>query len=76
MMNRADPEAPTETSPLLQDEGAARTEEDTYERNDGGSIEGQSSNGDVPKHQGMPEVKRRMKYIFPAIAVGVRLYHR
>ncbi|KAF2196292.1 MFS general substrate transporter [Delitschia confertaspora ATCC 74209] len=40
---------------------------------DGGDIERQVSNGDISKHQGLPEVKARMKYIFPAIAVGVFL---
>ena len=39
---------------------------------DGGDIERRASNGDTSKHQGMPEVKKRMKYIFPAIAIGVR----
>jgi hypothetical protein len=38
-----------------------------------GDIERQVSNGDASKHQGMPEVKKRMKYIFPAICVGVSL---
>ncbi|KAF2021981.1 MFS general substrate transporter [Aaosphaeria arxii CBS 175.79] len=40
---------------------------------DGGDVERQVSHGDVPKHQGLPEVKRRMIYIFPAIAIGVFL---
>tara|TARA_R110002003_G_scaffold288_16_gene18489 strand:- start:16854 stop:17162 length:309 start_codon:yes stop_codon:yes gene_type:complete len=38
---------------------------------DGGDIERQTSNGDSSKHQGLPEVQKRMKYIFPAIAIGV-----
>jgi hypothetical protein len=38
---------------------------------DGGSVERRASNGDTSKHQGMPEVKKRMKYIFPAVAIGV-----
>ncbi|KAF2192263.1 MFS general substrate transporter [Zopfia rhizophila CBS 207.26] len=41
--------------------------------NDDGDIERQVSNGDASKHQGLPEVKKRMKYIFPAIAIGVFL---
>ena len=34
---------------------------------EGGDVERQSSF----KHQGLPEVRKRMKYIFPAIAIGV-----
>lgn len=37
---------------------------------DGGDIERQTS-GDTSKHQGLPEVRKRMKYIFPALAIGV-----
>ncbi|KAF2032176.1 MFS general substrate transporter [Setomelanomma holmii] len=44
-----------------------------YGVQDGGDIERQTSNGDSSKHQGLPEVKKRMKYIFPAIAIGVFL---
>ncbi|KAH7406206.1 major facilitator superfamily domain-containing protein [Phaeosphaeria sp. MPI-PUGE-AT-0046c] len=40
---------------------------------DGGDIERQISNGDSIKHLGLPEVRKRMKYIFPAIAIGVFL---
>ncbi|KZM19571.1 uncharacterized protein EKO05_0004029 [Ascochyta rabiei] len=36
-------------------------------------LERQPSNGDSFKHQGLPEVRKRMKYIFPAIAIGVFL---
>jgi hypothetical protein len=49
--------------------GSARIEAEQ----DGGDIERQTSNGDSSKHQGLPEVRKRMKYIFPAIAIGVRL---
>jgi hypothetical protein len=38
---------------------------------DGGDVERQVSHGDAFKHQGLPEVRKRMKYIFPAIAIGV-----
>ncbi|KAF1842374.1 uncharacterized protein K460DRAFT_409788 [Cucurbitaria berberidis CBS 394.84] len=76
----------TETSPLLPKPvenahlidtsigvapGAAGTQDDN--ENDGGDIERQVSHGDSSKHQGLPEVKKRMKYIFPAIAIGVFL---
>ncbi|KAH6620485.1 major facilitator superfamily domain-containing protein [Boeremia exigua] len=36
-------------------------------------LERQPSNGDHFKQQGLPEVKKRLKYIFPAIAIGVFL---
>ncbi|KAL5113900.1 hypothetical protein ACEQ8H_008221 [Pleosporales sp. CAS-2024a] len=36
-------------------------------------MERQISNGDVSKHQGLPDVRKRLKYIFPAIAIGVFL---
>ncbi|CZT15559.1 related to transporter (major facilitator superfamily) [Ramularia collo-cygni] len=35
--------------------------------------ESQGAPGDQVKHQGLPEVKKRMKYIFPAVAIGVFL---
>jgi len=41
---------------------------------DGGHIERHASNGETTKHQGMPEVRKRMKYIFPAVAIGVSRY--
>ncbi|KAJ4326408.1 hypothetical protein N0V94_000083 [Neodidymelliopsis sp. IMI 364377] len=50
-----------------------------YDRADAGGdvsgddLERQPSNGDSFKHQGLPEVRERMKYIFPAIAIGVFL---
>lgn len=59
---------PIDPSNGLSPEGA-----DPYIDNeqDGGDIERQTSNGDSSKHQGLPEVQKRMKYIFPAIAIGV-----
>ncbi|EUC34710.1 hypothetical protein COCCADRAFT_3916 [Bipolaris zeicola 26-R-13] len=36
-------------------------------------IEQQASHGDSFKHQGLREVRKRMKYIFPALAIGVFL---
>ncbi|USP82460.1 uncharacterized protein yc1106_09734 [Curvularia clavata] len=38
-----------------------------------GDVEQQASRSDASKHQGLPEVRKRMKYIFPAIAIGVFL---
>lgn len=70
---------PTEASPLLgkpdQNEQAIlpagpelhNADEDGTEPDP----ERQPSNGENFKHQGLPEVKKRMKYIFPAIAIGV-----
>jgi len=46
-------------------------DESSVEVGDGGDVERQISNGDTVKHQGMPDVKEKMKYIFPAIAIGV-----
>jgi hypothetical protein len=77
---------PSETSPLLpKPNGDAPTttpatgvaHQDVAppveNEQDGGDIERQTSNGDSIKHQGLPEVKKRLKYIFPAIAIGVRI---
>lgn len=76
---------PTETSPLLGDRDAAQLVDpgtglaaagvESYET-DGeeggeGDLERQVSNGETFKHQGLPDVRKRMKYIFPAIAIGV-----
>jgi hypothetical protein len=77
---------PSETSPLLpKPKGDAPTTTPATgvvpqdvappveNEQDGGDIERQTSNGDSIKHQGLPEVKKRLKYIFPAIAIGVRI---
>jgi hypothetical protein len=71
----------TETSPLLPQpaDDAQAIDVQTgiapegVHAEDGGDIERQVSSGDAFKHQGLPEVKKRMKYIFPAIAIGVSL---
>lgn len=76
---------PTETSPLLprsesnglspsvEPEDNVAFEENAGDSN-GGDLERQNSNSDTTaKQQGLPEVRRRMKYIFPAIAIGVFL---
>lgn len=44
---------------------------DVEEDHDDGDLERQPSNGSAFKQQGLPEVRKRMKYIFPAIAIGV-----
>jgi hypothetical protein len=51
----------SETAPLL---GVPTPE---YGRN----VEQQASQSDAFKNQGLPEVRKRMKYIFPAISIGV-----
>lgn len=58
------------------EDGSSISESELGDGEDGGDIERQASNGDgdMAKHQGLPEVRARMKYIFPAIAVGVRIY--
>lgn len=81
--NHARRDEASETSPLLgytgepnppkPSNGIANEGADPLIGNgpDGGEIERQISS--VDKYQGMPEVKKRMKYIFPAIAIGVFL---
>ncbi|KAF2741567.1 multidrug resistance protein fnx1 [Polyplosphaeria fusca] len=79
---------PSETSPLLPHveqaspieyaSGVVPGEPHVYggvEEQDGGDTARQISNGDTgtSKHTGMPEVRKRMKYIFPALAIGVFL---
>jgi hypothetical protein len=65
----------SETSPLLPKPHDAAHAFDTAvgiapkgaNAGEGGDVERQGSF----KHQGLPEVRKRMKYIFPAIAIGV-----
>lgn len=44
---------------------------DVEEDHDEQDLERLPSNGSAFKQQGLPEVRKRMKYIFPAIAIGV-----
>jgi hypothetical protein len=62
---------PTETSPLLQPQDPEPLPNTITDEADGGELERQPSNGDSFKHQGLPDIKKRLKYIFPAIAIGV-----
>lgn len=79
--------APNETSPLLPEsslqpvsphpieqdrEIAPDPHEDNSADVDGDQLERETSNGDASTRHGMPEVRKRMKYIFPAICIGVR----
>lgn len=36
-------------------------------------LEQQANDSDTLKHIGLPEVRKRLKYIFPAIAIGVSI---
>lgn len=57
---------PGGADPYESDEGDVVAEEN------GGDLERQLTNGSTAKrHTGMPEVKAKMKYILPAIAIGV-----
>lgn len=61
-----------ETSPLLRN-GSNGDERDILgtQGNGAADVEQQATERDAAVHAGMPEVKKRMKYIFPAVAVGV-----
>ena len=39
-----------------------------------GDEESQSANAKIAQYEGMPEVKARLKYIVPAISVGVSIH--
>ena len=44
------------------------------DQQDGGPLERQSTNEDRQRqYEGIPEVKKRMKYMFPALSIGVFL---
>jgi len=50
------------------EDGAPPGADDT----DGGDLERQVTNeGRIKQYEGMPEVKKKMKYILPAVAIGV-----
>lgn len=73
LLSKPDQDAhPIDPSNGLVPEGAdGSVYRDEAADDDGGDIERQASHGEASKHQGMPEVKKRMKFIFPAIAIGV-----
>ena len=73
-----------ETSPLLpkpntdvhafapsNDIVPAETDSHVNNEADGGDIEQQPGNGGTSDYKGLPEMMERMKYIFPATAIGV-----
>ncbi|KAK5676462.1 hypothetical protein LTS10_010762 [Elasticomyces elasticus] len=65
--------SPTETSPLLKPAPDTSTESDAN-RGDEPGLERQSSlDGNRKQYEGMPEVMKQMKYILPAICIGIFL---
>lgn len=74
----------TETSPLLRGTSKARPESDDAppgsrprgSGNDNGTAEvndEEQVKDDITEYQGMPDVKARLKYILPAITIGIFL---
>ncbi|KAF1951731.1 MFS general substrate transporter [Byssothecium circinans] len=62
------------SEPIQRNErNAEEDHEGSVADSDGGDLERQTSNGDASKFQGLPEVKKQLIYIFPAIAIGVFL---
>ena len=78
-----DGDQPSETSPLLSNHetqvGDANGHtgvngKPTEEQQDGADLERQTSlEGRQQQYEGMPEVKKRMKYILPALGIGIYL---
>jgi hypothetical protein len=54
-------------------EGADPHERPPEDDEDGDSLERQTSHVSVRKYEGMPDVKKRMVYIMPALGIGVLL---
>ncbi|OCL15237.1 MFS general substrate transporter [Glonium stellatum] len=69
------PPHPVDLSAGLVPEGADPYEDDqnNNEAEDGGDIERQVSNDQPRQHGGLPEVRKKLKYIIPAVAIGVFL---
>lgn len=67
------PPHPVDLSAGLVPGGADPYEnEHNDEAEDGGDIERQVSNNDrLRQYEGLPEVRKKMKYIIPAVAIGV-----
>lgn len=62
----------TETSPLLPDAGSGVAPEGPLE--DGATLERQDSQrGRQKQYEGLPEVRKQLKYIVPAVGIGVFL---
>ena len=65
---------PVDLSAGLVPEGADPYENGQHndETEDGGDVERQVSNNDrLKQYEGLPEVRKKMKYIIPAVAIGV-----
>jgi hypothetical protein len=68
------PPHPVDLSAGLVPEGADPYENEQHndEAEDGGVVERQVSNNDrLKQYEGLPEVRKKMKYIIPAVAIGV-----
>lgn len=65
---------PVDLSAGLVPEGADPYENEQHngEAEDGGVVERQvSNNGRLKQYEGLPEIRKKMKYIIPAVAIGV-----
>lgn len=70
------PPHPVDLSAGLVPEGADPYENEQHndEAEDGGVVERQVSNNDrLKQYEGLPEVRKKMKYIIPAVAIGIFL---
>ena len=68
------PPYPVDLSAGLVPKGAGPYENEQHndEAEDGGVVERQVSNsGRLKQYEGLPEVRKNMKYIIPAVAIGV-----
>ena len=73
------PPHPVDLSAGLVPEGADPYENEQHndEAEDGGIVERQVSNNDrLKQYEGLPEVRKKMKYIIPAVAIGVSGFTR
>lgn len=76
----ADPErgnAPDETSPLLQridpeHAGSIDPATDGTSAHIGDSVPPVEAPAGTRNYEGLPEVRKQLKYLFPALAIGVR----
>jgi hypothetical protein len=77
------PQHPVDPSGGIVPEGAdpyrPNAGSEAEEEDDGGDVERQTthtSNGQTKQFEGMPEVRKQMKWLFPAMGIGVCLYYR
>lgn len=60
---------PIDASGGLVPEGADPYKDDEETENEDGDVEGQEIH--MNQHEGLPEVKKQMKYLMPALGIGV-----